>query len=55
MRRAFAAVTVVLVLASGMSAAPRDERGPREKGNPIVKVIKKVIRSLGDGLIVPLP
>ena len=53
--RGVAAVAVMVVLASGVSAAPRDERGPREKGGPIVKVIKKVIKSLGDGLTIPKP
>ena len=54
MRRAFAAAALML-FAMSLSAAPRDQRGPREKGSPIVKIIRKVIKSLGDGLIVPLP
>lgn len=53
--RGLAAVAVMVVLAPGVSAEPRDPRGPREKGNPIVKVIKKVIKSLGDGLTIPNP
>jgi hypothetical protein len=56
-RRVFAVVLVV-VLAASVSARPRDERPirePREKREPIVKFIKKVIKSLGDGLIIPTP
>ncbi|HEX8407612.1 MAG TPA: hypothetical protein VF883_02025 [Thermoanaerobaculia bacterium] len=53
--RGLAAVAMMVVLGSGVSAEPRNPRGPREKGNPIVKVVKKVIKSLGDGLTVPLP
>ena len=53
--RSVAAVAVMVVLASGVSAEPRNPRGPREKGNPIVKTVKKIIKSLGDGLTIPKP
>ena len=53
--RVFAAAAVIVVLTMSVSAAPREQRGPREKGNSLVKVIKKVIKSLGDGLTIPKP
>ena len=55
--RRFAAVTVIVVLATSVSAAPREgrERGPREKTPSVVKIVKKIVRALGDGLTVPLP
>ena len=53
--RGLAAVAVMVVLASGVTAEPRNPRGPREKGNPIVKTVKKIIKSLGDGLTIPRP
>ncbi|HET8799461.1 MAG TPA: hypothetical protein VFO89_17375 [Thermoanaerobaculia bacterium] len=36
-------------------AARIREKGPREKENPIVKVIKLVVRTFGDGLTDPKP
>lgn len=56
--RGVSAVVVVVILAVSMSARPREERPirePREKREPIVKFIKKVIESLGDGLTIPNP
>jgi hypothetical protein len=56
--RGVLAVVVLVVLSVSVSARPRDERpvrDPRGKRDPIVKVIKKIIRSLGDGLSVPTP
>ena len=55
--RRVAAVSLVLALAVTVSARPREERPrePREKRDPIVKFVKKVIRSLGDGLVTPTP
>jgi hypothetical protein len=54
--RGAAVVVLSVVLAMGAFASPREtrERGPREKANPIVKLLKK-IASLGDGLVVPTP
>jgi hypothetical protein len=54
-RRVFA-VAVIVALSLSMSAAPREQREPvRGKRDPIVKIIKKMIRSLGDGLVLPIP
>jgi hypothetical protein len=44
------------VLAVSVSARPREERPirePRFQREPIVKVVKRIIRSLGDGLTIP--
>ena len=50
------AVAVIFVLSTSVWAVPREPREPpRTKRDPIVKFIKKVIRSLGDGLVVPIP
>jgi hypothetical protein len=50
-------VLAVVALSLSVFAAPRGERprDPREKRDPIVKVVKRIIKSLGDGLIVPTP
>jgi hypothetical protein len=56
--RGVSVVVVVVFLGVSVSARPRDERPirePREKGDPIVKVIKRVLESLGDGLTIPTP
>jgi hypothetical protein len=50
--RGAAAVAVVVVLAANVSAAPR-ERG-KDKG-PVIAKLLRIVRSLGDGLTVPLP
>jgi len=55
--RGVAAVVVIVALSTSVFAAPRDERD-RERGRDkgvIVKVIKKIIRGLGDGLTIPRP
>ena len=54
--RGVAAVAVILALSASVVAAPR-EKADRERGRgtSIVKVVKRVIEALGDGLIVPLP
>jgi hypothetical protein len=52
--RGVAATTVIVVLAGNVSAAPR-ERGTKEKVPPVVKVLKGIVRSFGDGLVIPLP
>jgi hypothetical protein len=46
-------VLVVVVFTVSAVAAPRDERGPRS--NPVVKMVKKIVRSLGDGITIPVP
>ena len=55
--RGFAAVIVIVALAGNASATAREnrDRGPREKANPIVKTVKKIIKVLGDGLTIPKP
>ena len=55
--RGVAAVAVIVALSTSVFAAPPEERD-RERGRDrggIVKVIKKIIRGLGDGLIIPIP
>jgi len=55
--RGVVVILVSLVLSTGMFAVPRDSReNPRE--NPIVKIVKavkRVLKSLGDGISVPTP
>ena len=48
-------VLSIVVLALGAFASPRDERGLKGGGNPIVKMVKRIVKSLGDGLHVPTP
>lgn len=60
MRHAFKTVSAIILICAlslSMSAAPREEpgRSRREKQNPIMKVIKKIFGSLGDGLHIPIP
>ena len=53
-----AVLSVVLLLSVQVSARPREERPirePREKRDPIVKIVRNIIRSLGDGLVTPTP
>ena len=53
-----AVVLAVVAFSLSVFAGPRGERPrePREKTrDPIVKVVKRIIKSLGDGLIVPTP
>lgn len=54
--RGVAAVAVILALAGSALAAPADSR-ERERGRDrgIHKVIKKIVRVLGDGLTIPKP
>jgi hypothetical protein len=42
----------LLALGASAFAAPR-ERVPRERENPIVKMVKVIVKSLGDGLTIP--
>ena len=54
--RGVAAIAVILALSASAIAAPREkfdrERG---RGTSIVKVVKRVIQALGDGLTIPWP
>jgi hypothetical protein len=52
--RGVASVAVIVALSVSVSAAPREDRDRgREPG--LIKIIKKVVKTLGDGLTVPLP
>jgi hypothetical protein len=51
-------VLVVLfsvMLALGAAGAPPKDRPIRDKPNPVLRLVKKVIKSLGDGLVTPTP
>lgn len=51
------AVGLSVLLSVSAFAGPRDsrDRNPGDRGGSIVKVIKKIIKTLGDGLNVPTP
>ncbi|MGZ5449723.1 MAG: hypothetical protein ACXW5U_17325 [Thermoanaerobaculia bacterium] len=49
-----AAIAMILALAGSAVAASREDRD-RGRDRGFVKVVKKLIRALGDGLTVPLP
>lgn len=54
--RGVAAVAVIFALAGSAVALPREQDGPRRsRERSVVQVVKKIVRALGDGLIVPLP
>lgn len=56
--RRVVALVIVAALAVSVSARPREERPirePKETPNPIVKVIKRIVKSLGDGIHIPTP
>jgi hypothetical protein len=44
-----------VMLALGAFGAPPNDRPAREKPNPVLRLVKKVIKSLGDGLVTPTP
>ena len=52
--RGIAAVSVIVVLAANVYAAPR-ERGKEKQKVPAIAKILRIVRALGDGLTVPLP
>jgi hypothetical protein len=56
MRRYVVVCSVIAGLWVGGSAygAPRDNREPRERRNPVLKIVK-IVKSLGDGIVIPLP
>lgn len=45
---------MILALAGSAVGAPRDDRD-RARDRGFVKVVKKLIRALGDGLTIPRP
>jgi hypothetical protein len=54
--RGVLAVSVVLVLSVPAQAKPRDGgRWFERRIDPIVKIVKKLMTSLGDGLVDPRP
>ena len=55
MRRITGGVVVVCLLVGAVSvyAAPRERTGPHERSHPIVKAIKKIVKTFGDGLTIP--
>jgi hypothetical protein len=53
MRRYLGVLLVVCLVGGSGYGAPREN--PRDRENPIKKFVKKVVRSLGDGLIIPTP
>ena len=55
MRKFLVVALVMSVLVGGsVFASPREDR-TREPGNRIVKIVKRVVRSLGDTMTVPTP
>jgi len=56
--RGLSAAVLVGALAVSVSAEPKEARpirGPRERVDPITRIVKGVIRSLGDLLVIPTP
>lgn len=56
--RALTALAVMIALSISVSARPRDEqpiREPKETLDPIVRTIKRIVKSLGDGMTIPTP
>ena len=53
--RAVAAVAVIFALAGSAVALPRERDDSRTRDEGIVKMVKRIVRALGDGLTVPLP
>jgi len=54
--RGVAGVAVILALAGSAFGATRDQGRDRDhERQGVVKMIKRVVRALGDGLVVPLP
>lgn len=57
--RGVAAIAVIFMLAGSALAVPREGREQGRGREPgivkMVKMVKKIVRALGDGLTVPLP
>ena len=53
--RAVAAVAVILALAGSAVALPRERDDDRNRDQGIVKMVKRIVRALGDGLTIPRP
>jgi hypothetical protein len=52
--RGVAVVTVIMVLSASAYAGPR-ERAPKDKMPAMIAKLMRIVRTLGDGLTVPLP
>jgi hypothetical protein len=49
-------LALVLVVATGLSASPRqDSARGRERESPVRRVVKRLVGSLGNFLIIPTP
>ena len=54
--RGVAAVAMMLALAGSTVALPREGREQgRTRDESIVKMVKRIVRALGDGLTIPRP
>ena len=53
--RSLVFVSIVMAVSVPATAAGFRDREPRDKGNPIIRIIKQFVRSLGDGLTDPKP
>lgn len=55
--RGVVVLVMLFAVAGAASAGPREERPVRDpkKREPIVKVVKRIIKSFGDGLVTPTP
>jgi hypothetical protein len=56
--RGVVGVVVILMLAGNVFAIPRegrDQARERTREQGIVKMVKKIVRALGDGLTIPRP
>jgi len=50
-----ACVVVAVLVSFSAAATPREARGPNGKTNPIVKALRTIVRTLGDGITIPVP
>ncbi|HEV7920540.1 MAG TPA: hypothetical protein VGR02_07100 [Thermoanaerobaculia bacterium] len=52
---AIAAAVFIVLLSAPSAFAARTVDSPRERFSPIIKIIKKLVRMLGDELVEPKP
>lgn len=50
-------LVVVVVLMLGVSAygVPRDDRESREREPPTLRIVKRVVKALGEFIVIPTP
>jgi hypothetical protein len=54
MRRVVYALLLVVFAVSAFGVTREEARTrEREKGNPVVQIVKRIVRALGDGLTIP--